>query len=280
MSMNHRTPFPAPQPLCAVFKPLLPLLVLGKLEAAETDALGAHLADCPFCQAHRREYEILSEAMHRHFSIDQAQSTVTEGGLHEHSPILETSNLLTLEDIMKVVKQEEPPSVGQTQALPPEQPRRHPRRLLGIIGSIAAVLVIAILATALFANLGSRATVPAATSTPPRATCPRIEIAGGYLVPASCTIEVGQALVMHNDNLTGYQDYILCSGMNRQCQPNPDGPAELNAPGGVRINVDQSKSFTFSKPGVYHITVKNCVGTCPNDGAPHPFTLTVTVTAK
>jgi len=171
MSMNHHTPLPAPKPLCAVFKPQLPLLTLGKLTLDEATEVRAHLADCAYCQLHLREYEILAEALHRHFG--GAPSLPMRGATRaRHTPTSppEPPPMFTLEDIMNASQPETP---VQTMQPPPHEPPQQRHATLALFGAIAAALVVVILAASLFAYFGLRPSGPAAKPTPsPRSQAP------------------------------------------------------------------------------------------------------------
>src|SRR5262245_40351967 len=67
MNENRQTPPPAPQPLCAVYAPLLPLLRVDELDAEQADAVRAHLADCSWCQAKLATHAVVGDALRRAF---------------------------------------------------------------------------------------------------------------------------------------------------------------------------------------------------------------------
>jgi plastocyanin len=93
-----------------------------------------------------------------------------------------------------------------------------------------------------------------AGSTTAAACTGQVEMATSTFVQSSCTVKAGDAVKFVDPSGTGNL-HILCFGQHQQCTPNPDGPAELNVSGGVTFNAgDPPKSFTFTKPGTYHVT--------------------------
>ena len=57
MALNSHTPTPAPTPLCALYEPMLPLLLADELDAEQIVLVRGHLSGCPFCQQRLRELE-------------------------------------------------------------------------------------------------------------------------------------------------------------------------------------------------------------------------------
>jgi len=151
--MNHRTPSPTPQPLCTAFEPLLPLLSQDRLDADEAVTTREHVATCTWCQGRLRDFDFLRDALRRLEGRDGVA-----GDLPTYRP-------LTREDIVLA-------SSIQTTTLAPAPPRELPRsqRVLGHftpLAAVAAVLLITLLAGALFVRFGrySGPPVPAATAT-------------------------------------------------------------------------------------------------------------------
>jgi len=197
MSMNHHTPSPAPQPLCAIYLPQLSLLVLDQLEATQEKAIRDHLADCEYCQWRLREFEILQGALHRHFGVNPSEAAAPGPRGARGRPLrAEVPPVFTLEDIMHASQQDRDTQARPTQP-PPRLPERSAarRRMLTAFGAIAAVLVLAVLAASLFANLGSRNPRPAAQPTPTRDTQAQAYLAvlQTYLRPLSADIAADDA---------------------------------------------------------------------------------------
>lgn len=170
MSMNHRTPPPTPRPLCAIYELQLPLLLLGDLDADETAALQAHLAECKYCQFMLRKYETVQGALTRHFGATApTPQPLTRSGARARSVSPAAPALLTQEDIMQAANK--PPAVVPPPELvspPTSQPQNlsPTRRRLTALSALAAVLVLTILAVSLFSYFGSRGPTPAATPKP------------------------------------------------------------------------------------------------------------------
>lgn len=168
MSLNHHTPPLAPGPLCAIFTPQLALLALGKLDPEHVAEVRSHLADCEYCQAHLRQYEIVREAFARHVGVEAFPSPdVTRPGARGPFAAHAAPRPFTLEDIMQAANKPEA-SAPTTQVPARLLDRSRARRRLTALGAIAAVLVLAVLAASLFAYLGSRGLAPASkpTATP------------------------------------------------------------------------------------------------------------------
>lgn len=77
MSMNHHIPPPAPTPLCALYEPLLALLLADELDAEQTRSVRTHLARCPYCQQRLRELERTVAALRHQLLVDDG--TAQEG---------------------------------------------------------------------------------------------------------------------------------------------------------------------------------------------------------
>jgi plastocyanin len=67
------------------------------------------------------------------------------------------------------------------------------------------------------------------------------------------TVSAGTSVKFDNPT-NGGGFHILCLGKDQKCAANPDGPAELNASGGVTFNQGDSKSYVFAKAGTYTVT--------------------------
>jgi hypothetical protein len=169
MSDNHATPRPTRQPFCSVYAPLLPLLHSGELAEQEQASVEAHLADCAWCQNQLTTFDIVDAALRWHYA-SEPKETASAASLGSGShPGMRPD--LTLEDIMKADQKQA--STTSAQQLP--SPARHqPARMTKIaaLGTIAAVLLITILAAVLFAQRGapSHSAGPRPTSTPANPT--------------------------------------------------------------------------------------------------------------
>jgi plastocyanin len=67
------------------------------------------------------------------------------------------------------------------------------------------------------------------------------------------TIKVGDT-VKFVDPSTGGGSHILVIGTNGQAQPQAGAPTDLNTTSGVQFGTGDTKSYTFSMAGTYHIT--------------------------
>ncbi len=147
-----------PGPLCTAFEPLLPLVSLDELTEAEVDGVRAHLQTCDWCQFRMREYGTLLEAMRSGLGADRSAASFTV----QPESIMGIRNGKSLPDWS--VRVSDPANGDETAAT---RRQVHPRsRHLTSIGAIAAVLLLSMLAGALFAGHGlfTHAGKPAATS--------------------------------------------------------------------------------------------------------------------
>jgi outer membrane protein assembly factor BamB len=151
-----------PNAACAAFAPLLPLVSHHLLEAEEERRLAAHVADCARCQATLAAYARLDDALRQRF------------GQVAGFP-------LQSEDMMNEIRDQE--QAGVFEPRPSTQPAEAPtllprprgktRRAISWMSTIAAALLITLIATALFVSRhptttglngsNSTATLPAAT---------------------------------------------------------------------------------------------------------------------
>ncbi|HLZ22465.1 MAG TPA: zf-HC2 domain-containing protein [Ktedonobacterales bacterium] len=137
---NHHLSANRPAPECSAIASLLPLLDDEALTPRDATRVRHHLAGCPACQAQRRAYSQLTIALRRHFGPTAFTPLRTEEIMLElpntdpSAPTLETT-----------------PTTPLTPADP--LPTRRPlRRIFSGAASLAAVLLIALLATLLFGN--------------------------------------------------------------------------------------------------------------------------------
>jgi plastocyanin len=114
------------------------------------------------------------------------------------------------------------------------------KKALAIPGIVALALA--------FMLAGCGKTTPSTTAAPNTVTMASVTFA-----TTSLTVKAGDSVKF--DDPTGSGSYhVLCFGKNEKCAANADGPAELNASGGVVFNQGDTKSYTFAKAGTYEIT--------------------------
>ncbi len=146
--MGTNNPRLAPGPDCGRYAAALPLLEVGELDSATSQATRAHLATCAWCQRKLASYATVEAAIRRHFDLSGPSGSIT-----------------TMEEIMRRSESGHAASRLTTTTprnAPPPQPRRRMRVLSGA-AAVAAVLVIAVLAAVLF---GSQRGQSGATSGP------------------------------------------------------------------------------------------------------------------
>jgi len=121
-------------PQCAAIEPLLPLLDTGGLTTHEEDTARLHLTGCAHCRARVAADDIVAHALRRHAGLDAAPAP---------------NPLVTFDDVRNIVTQEDAPV-----PVPPtrQQDSRGSRRALSGVAALAAVLLIAVLAQALFSS--------------------------------------------------------------------------------------------------------------------------------
>jgi virginiamycin B lyase len=135
--MSQATPPATPRPLCAVYDPLLPLLRLGELSGEEKQAVLIHAATCDWCQGRLEDYDLLGNAILRLGAIQSSPEVPLVLGNYEDS--MESNSSAHA-------------SPGAPQP-PSSRSRRMPTRVGGLLALVATILVAA-LATALFAAHG------------------------------------------------------------------------------------------------------------------------------
>jgi outer membrane protein assembly factor BamB len=145
----------APGPDCARFAPYLPLLESGELAATEAEATRAHVVGCTWCQRRLTSYATVDAALRRQLPVADHANPIT-----------------TMEEIMRQTaptsgRSDGNDSPGRNDVRVADRgiPRAQ-RRVLPGVASIAAVLLIAVVAAALFASHGGRpsTTVPVTLS--------------------------------------------------------------------------------------------------------------------
>ena len=146
MTQHPPASTPTPTPLCASFAPLLPLLDSDALTHDEARATRDHLATCAWCRAQQATYAALDMAALRHLSPESKANWLP----------LQLEDIMRTDDI-KVMIDDRSDDDMEAPSLAPRPPQvdsghrpRRPRPRL--IAEIAAVLVVALLATALLVN--------------------------------------------------------------------------------------------------------------------------------
>lgn len=135
MSSNSVTPA-QPQRECVLMRELLPLQAHNLLEPLDAERLRAHVTLCPRCQAELTAYGRLDAALRRSMLSTPAMPDLVE-------------------EIMDSI-QDPVPAIRTTSPLPPNE-REHPagvRRVASVLGALAAVLVVVLVALALVAGHG------------------------------------------------------------------------------------------------------------------------------
>lgn len=161
MSRQPTSPRPTPQPLCAVYSPLLPLLRCSELSTEEQSAVEAHLQDCAWCQNQLATYDAVDAALRSHYQFPAPAAAAPSRML----PLLKLEDIeaadTELDDETNPDRPSPPDTPSATFQLPNPQ-------LRSTLAAIAATLLIAILAVSLFTAFGARtpAAVPTPTLTP------------------------------------------------------------------------------------------------------------------
>jgi hypothetical protein len=131
---------------CKAFAPLLPVLDAPGVESTAVAEARAHLAHCSYCQAQHAAYQQVDTALRRYLSPPGTPRYRTEQILHD------------LEAMTGLVKEKSPPASRDGVApspipgsVPPHRPGRV-RPVLSGLASLAAMLVIVLLAVTFFAH--------------------------------------------------------------------------------------------------------------------------------
>lgn len=149
MNSNHHLPESTPGAGCDAVASLLPLVAQRLLEPDEAQAVRAHVSGCSHCRARLAAYDGLDLALRRHFEqiasspirMEELMRRVQHEEQHVH--IEEQSDWIEQPNLA-------PPLRAPSAPLRPA--RRSPRRVFSWLAAIAAVLVIALITTALFAS--------------------------------------------------------------------------------------------------------------------------------
>ncbi|HEU4782574.1 MAG TPA: hypothetical protein VFS83_04465, partial [Ktedonobacterales bacterium] len=164
---KHRQPGPVPGPLCASYAHVLP--VLDDLTDARLVAdTRAHLADCAWCRAQRATYDRFDEALRLHFAPDAMPFLPINAREFAMSDILDpVAADIPLDESDEAADDDALRLTVTPLSIPPRPPRRSWRLATGA-ASLAAVLVISLLAGLIFVSHGrpQSATNKQATATP------------------------------------------------------------------------------------------------------------------
>ena len=227
---------PSPQPLCAAFAPLLPLLSTGALTGEEERSVRDHVATCAWCQHDLATYALVEEAVREYQGADptsrQFWQYVQQRSRPAASPSAQAfpagARPLTMEDIMKASEQSRAANESGARngnwSGDEMNPRPRGRRsVLTTLGAIAATLLIVILAASLFARLSQRpqspgsssATVPAtvAATAPAQPIC-NSNFTNSPIQGAQTSVEgvpLPPVTYVVPDNAAGLHGYDLCS---------------------------------------------------------------------
>ncbi|HEX8035813.1 MAG TPA: META domain-containing protein [Ktedonobacterales bacterium] len=156
---------PHPTPLCVRYQPLLALLRTDALSPREAATLTEHLSGCPCCQRELATYDALDAAARQHLSAV-------------------TFTPLTLEDIMQTAQTptQNPPAANAA-PIPTRDDVQRTARLrqagrppMSVLGPLAAVIALVLLAGLIFTTHGSGPTPGSGTPIPtiPTATPPTV----------------------------------------------------------------------------------------------------------
>ena len=130
-----------PTPRCATYEALLPLLTTDLLTSTETRDVQAHAAKCAHCRAQLDEYAALEAAGRRYYEPGVALPAFVAAPVKLDDIIHADAPDLTVEETPTVLV----PRASQ-------RPQVHRNVALRILPEIAAVLVVALLATTLLVN--------------------------------------------------------------------------------------------------------------------------------
>ena len=148
MNNNHPLPESTSGAACDAVAPLLPLVAQRLLEPEEAEAVRAHVTGCGSCRARLAAYDGLDLALRRHFE-QIASSPIRMEELMRR--VQHEERYVRIEEQSSLI--EESPSAPLSIPSAPFRPaRRSPRRVFSWMAAIAAVLVIALITTALVAS--------------------------------------------------------------------------------------------------------------------------------
>lgn len=151
MNDNYRARPPQPGPTCEYFAPLLPLLGQERLNPGDSSRLRQHLATCAYCQSELASYDWLDNALARHFG-PAPRGPLSPADIRELTSRAYRPRIPLQEPMLEVEASGNHHAPRPTVMLPPERPQSawRRRRLLSILGTAAAILVIVAASLALF----------------------------------------------------------------------------------------------------------------------------------
>jgi hypothetical protein len=175
---KHRQPGPVPGPLCSSYAHVLP--VLDDLTDGQLVAdIRAHLAECAWCRAQHTTYNRFDEALRLHFAPDAMPFLPINARELAMSDIHDPVATTVLSDEADEAADDSALRLTITPlSIPPRPPRRSLRLATGA-ASLAAVLVISLLAGLIFVSHGRPQTasnIPA-TATPTIAPGSQVSLA-------------------------------------------------------------------------------------------------------
>jgi virginiamycin B lyase len=158
------TTSPAPRPLCAVFAPLLPLISSSALESDEAAPTREHVAGCDWCQRELARYVAVDDALRQRFGAPSYEDALPF--LFDRDDDDEDYSFI-LEDTMTAGHDQRDPQPSATVRSPRWNTRRRgltPRATA--IASIAAALILAVVATTIYTQFAARRSAQPVTTTP------------------------------------------------------------------------------------------------------------------
>jgi streptogramin lyase len=236
MSANRTIPAPAPRPFCAAYTSLLPLLHANELDADQTTAVREHVVDCAWCRSVLATYDVVDDALRRHFGPGPAAPI----GLTMEAIMSATSQ----EDSISPSDEDDELTMTSLRQTPVGLP--HQRRFFSGLAALAAVLLIALLAQALFALFRS----PTASRPP----TPKPPIHSGRFIeyPLPMSISAPGGLVVGPDGNLWFTEY----GGNAIGRISPKGvlkefrlPSANSDPSGITTGPDGNLWFVESYYG-------------------------------
>lgn len=202
MSRERATAIPAPGPECTTIAPLLPLASqarAGLLASGDAARVDVHVATCPHCQAVLAGYA----------QVDRALRSLLAGPA-AHEPQL-------TEEIMESIEERDQPPAAAPSSAPTHVGTSRLHRIFSPVSAIAAVILISLGATVLFAGHG-RLFGTAGNRAP------------GPTQPTFSPSYMPSAIVAGGSNgtwiLTAYQDALCAKHQYERDQiPLPTGPS-------------------------------------------------------
>lgn len=265
MTPHHPTPGSGPTPACAAFAAVLPVLGEPGVDARLSAAARAHLATCPWCRAQLAAYDSLDAALHRQLGPAATPRIRTE-------------------DLMRDLMHDDLTTTSTTAAPPPvphNPPATHGSRPAAWLAPIAAVLLLSLVAGALFASHARQPGAgPTKGTTTPAQTLTRgssIELHAVAMTSASDGWAVGsfrsatdsngsamQVVLMHDTNGTWSTVHVpILGSLNAISMPSPsDGWAVGD--GGLILHYDGHGWTRVSSPTVVFLHAVQMLA--PNDG--------------